>query len=419
MCARHWFLTVFCLAACAPGSRAYSVLTHEAIIDSAWDKAIVPLLTARYPGATPDQLIEAHAYAYGGCILQDMGYYPLGSKFFSDLVHYARSGDFVRNMIREAGSLDEYAFALGALAHYSADTNGHAYAVNRAVPIMYPKLRRKFGDVITYGENHAAHLKTEFGFDVLQVARGTYAPKAYHDFIGFKVAKGVLERAFKNTYGLKLSDVFVSVDLALGTYRRSVSSILPEATRVAWQIKKDEIVKSAPRMTRRRFIYNVSRASYEKEWGREYRRPGAGARVLAWFFRVLPKVGPFRAVAFKTPNQQTALLFEDSFNLALDKYRLFLKQSGAGELQLPNLNFDTGQLAHAGEYALADDTYAELVRKLEDRKFAGVTPALRADILQYYGSAKPPAAAKKKEDQWHKTVLALDKLKAFEPAPIS
>src|SRR5512140_958536 len=122
---------------------AYSVLTHEAIIDSTWDSAIRPLLLKRFPLATAEEVTQAHAYAYGGCIIQDLGYYPFGSKFFSDLTHYVRSGDFILAMLRESQDLDEYAFALGALAHYAADNNGHRMATNPSVPILYPKLRLK------------------------------------------------------------------------------------------------------------------------------------------------------------------------------------------------------------------------------------------------------------------------------------
>jgi hypothetical protein len=184
----------------SPAAEGYSVLTHEAIVDTAWEQSIKPLLLKRFPNSTPDDLIAAHAYAYGGCIIQDMGYYPFGSKFFSDLVHYVRSGDFVTSLIAESQNLNEYAFALGALAHYAADNTGHAIAVNPSVPIEYPKLRREYGKRVTYEDDPAAHLKVEFGFDVLQVARGNYAPKSYHDFIGFQVSKPVLERAFADTY---------------------------------------------------------------------------------------------------------------------------------------------------------------------------------------------------------------------------
>src|SRR6266852_1988156 len=286
---------------CSPLGNSYSVLTHEEIVDLLWKQKIQPLLLKRFPDATEEDLRKAHAYAYGGCILQDMGYYPFGNKFFSDLVHYVRTGDFILALIRNSQDLNEYAFSLGALAHYAADNNGHRIAINRAVPLLYPKLRVKFGDEVTYADDKASHLKTEFAFDVLQVARGRYAPNSYHSFIGFEVAVPVLERAFQDTYSLELKEVFTDLDRAVGSYRRTVSSIIPEMTKVAWQAKKDEIRKDVPSVTRRKFLYNLSRASYEKEWGTGYQKPGVRARLLAFFFRIVPKVGPFKALAFHTP----------------------------------------------------------------------------------------------------------------------
>ncbi|HEY2845143.1 MAG TPA: zinc dependent phospholipase C family protein, partial [Bryobacteraceae bacterium] len=94
------------------------MLTHEAIVDSAWESRIQPLLRARYPQASADEIRMAHAYVYGGSLIQDMGYAPLASKSFSNLTHYVRSGDFVAALLKDAGNLDEFAFALGALAHY-------------------------------------------------------------------------------------------------------------------------------------------------------------------------------------------------------------------------------------------------------------------------------------------------------------
>jgi hypothetical protein len=345
--------------------RGYSVLTHEAIIDAAWSQKIEPLLRKRFPQTTPDGMRDAHAYAYGGCILQDMGYYPFGSKFFSNLVHYVHSGDFVLKMIADSQDVNEYAFALGALAHYAADTVGHPVAVNVAVPIEYPKLERKFGHQMTYEDNPAAHIKTEFGFDVAEVAQGNYAPQAYHDFIGFSVSKPLLERAFHDTYGLELKDVFLNVDLALGTYRRTVSGLIPEATRIAWVLEKKDLRRARPGTTRRKFTYNLSRSSYEKEWGHEYQKPGIGARFLAWLFRLIPKIGPFQGLAIKPPTARTQKLFMESFNRALDMYRNLLSQVDAGRLRLENRNFDTGELSRPGEYKLADETAAELARRLQ------------------------------------------------------
>lgn len=145
---------------CASDSFAYSVLTHEQIVDLLWTDEIRSLLLNRYPGLSEDQLREAHAYAYGGAVIQDLGYYPFGSREFSELVHYVRSGDFVRELLLESQDADEYAFALGALSHYASDISGHP-AVNQAVAIEYPKLRAKCGKSVRYAQDKTAHLKTE------------------------------------------------------------------------------------------------------------------------------------------------------------------------------------------------------------------------------------------------------------------
>ena len=394
-----------------PALSSYSVLTHEAIIDSAWDKNIKPLLVARFPEATPKDLIKAHGYAYGGCILQDMGYYPFGSKYFSDLVHYVRSGDFVVNLLRESQDLDEYAFALGALAHYAADNEGHAIAVNMAVPIQYPKLRRKYGKVVTYADDPTAHIKVEFGFDVVQVARGNYAPQAYHDFIGFEVATPVLARAFHDTYSIDLTDAFNDLDLAIGTYRHTVSGLIPEMTKVAWSMKGEELVKAQPATTRRKFVYNLSRAAYRKEWHKKYEQPGIGARILAFVLRILPKVGPLKALQFKTPTPQTEALFETSFDKTLDLYRSLLTEQERKELALENRDFDTGHPTQPGEYTLADTTYEKLAVQLADRDPATVAPEVRRNVLAFFSNLDLPFAGKKDADDWAKTVAAVEKLR--------
>jgi hypothetical protein len=408
---RILFLLVL-LAPLAPQSRAYSVLTHEAIIDSAWDANIKPLLVHRFPQATDADLTEAHAHAYAGSIIQDMGYYPFGSKLFSDLLHYVRSGDYIVNLIREANDLNEYAFALGSLAHYAADTMGHSIAVNPSVGVEYPKLRRKYGKIVTYEDNPTAHLRVEFSFDVLQVARGDYAPKSYHDFIGFKVSKDLVDRAFHDTYGLDVKDVFGNLDLAIGTYRHTVSAIIPEMTKVAWNIRKDELTKLKPGVTRRKFVYNLSRASYRKEWDGKYEQPGIGARILAFFIRILPKIGPLKALSFKPPTPQTDKFFQESFNKTLDTYRALLKEQNAKNLELPNRDFDTGALTRPGEYKMADNAYAKLAVKLADKGPAAIDPKLLENVLGFFSDLNQPYATKEDPKQWHDTVAALEKLRS-------
>lgn len=394
-----------------PAIQGYSVLTHEAIIDSAWNASIKPLLLRRFPNATPDELNQAHAYTYGGCILQDMGYYPFGSKFFSDLVHYVRTGDFVLALIGESQDLDEYAFALGSLAHYAADNEGHSIAVNPSVAVAYPGLKRKYGKIVTYAEDPTAHLRVEFGFDVLQVARGSYAPQAYHDFIGFQVAKPVLERAFRDTYGLDLKDVFGNLDLALGTYRCAVSRVIPEMTRVAWKLREKDLTAANPRVTRRSFVYNLSHASFRKEWTGPHRDPGIGTRILAFIIRILPKIGPLKALVPKPPTPQTDQWFEQSFDRTLTMYRGLLANLSQHQLQLQDRDFDTGKITSPTEYSLADAAYAKLAVKLAAGDPASIDPKVRENVLAFYRNLDLPFDTKKHPDVWRKTIAAIDKLK--------
>ena len=393
------------------GTGAYAVLSHEAIIDSAWDTNIRPLLLKRFPDATPEELNEAHGYAYGGSIIQDMGYYPHGSFFFSDLTHYVRTGDFVLALLQDAENLDEYAFALGALAHYAADNNGHRIAVNRAVPVLYPKLEKKYGDSVTYEEDKLAHVKTEFGFDVLQVARGRYAPNSYHDFIGFGVSSSLLEQAFQQTYGLDLQSVLTDEDKVLGSYRRDVSQLLPRATRIAWILKKDDIMKDEPGITKRRFLYNLSRASYRRNWGINYQTPTFGERLLAFLARLLPKFGPLKVLQLRTPTPETEKMFEASFNATLDRYRESLNQIGAGKLELPNDNFDTGDNTGPGKYKLDEETHAKLLDLLAKQNFSGSSPKIRAELLDYFGHPDAPYATKQKPKEWARVQAQLAALK--------
>jgi Zinc dependent phospholipase C len=394
---------------------AYSVLTHEEVVDLAWKDNLLPLLKRRFPAATDDDLKKAHAFAYGGSVMQDMGYYPFGNKYFSDLTHYVRSGDFVVNLLKEASDLDEYAFALGALAHYSADNCGHP-TINQVVALEFPKLRKKFGNVVTYEDNPKDHIRAEFGFDVTQVAKNRYTSDAYHDFIGFEISKPVLERAFQDTYGIPLSAVISNEDLAIGTFRRAISTVIPEMTRVALIARRKEIVAETPNFRARQFRYYLSRTNYQKEWGRTYERPGFGTRVLAFFLKLVPKVGPFKTIDFKVPTTQTEDLYIASVDRTIENYTQLLHNTSAGKVQLANTDFDTGRDTQGGEYALTDKTYAHLLDQLAVRNFDQITPELRIDILQFYSDPNAPIATKKKRAAWEKTEDELGKLRALPSA---
>jgi len=402
-----------------PAGNAYAVLAHQALIDAVWETHLKPLLLARYPDATEQELSGAQAYAYGGSIVQDVGYYPHGSHFFSDLTHYVRGGDFVLAMLRDSQNIYDYAFALGALSHYATDNKGHSIGTNRAVPILYPPLRKKFGDFVTYEDDTLAHVKTEFGFDVLQVAQQRYAPSSYHDFIGFEVSRPLLDQAFQETYGIELNRVLDDEDLALNTYRHDVSKLIPQAARIAWSLKRKEIQEDEPSITHQRFLYNLSRASYEKEWGRNYEHPSFKERFYASLYRLLPKFGPLRILQLKTPTPETEKMFEESFNASVGEYRRLLDAERQGTLKLPNLNFDVGRETSGGKYRLNDNAHAQLLHKLADRQFACVSPDLRDELLGFFASPDAPYDVKKDKEAWERVQKELEQLKSANPAPQS
>jgi hypothetical protein len=409
-------LLLTCLLLCGAHCSGYSVLTHEEIIDLLWDQQIKPLLLARFPNANPDELKTAHAYAYGGSVIQDIGYYPFGNHVFSNLTHYVRTGDFVQAMIDDSEDIDQYAFALGALSHYVADINGHPY-INLSVGTVYPKLAREYGPAVPYDVDHEAHLRTEFGFDVLQVAKGRYAPEEFHNFIGFEVSAPLLERAFYDTYGLKLTDVMPNEQLAINTYRRSVSQVIPEMTKVALLVKGDQLRREIPNFNRQHFLYQLSKADYQKSWGSGYQQPGPGAHVMAAIFKVLPKVGPLRDIDFKEPTDKTENLYFKSVDQTVDQYGKALREVKNSDLQTPEINLDTGQPTKRGAYPLADATYRELLDELAYDHFANVSDSLRDNILEFYGGfGFPPSGTRIDKcvaQRWSKTWIEITQLRSL------
>jgi hypothetical protein len=393
-------------------SHGYSVLAHEAIVDALWDVNFKPVLLARFPNVTPEELKKAHGYAYGGAIIQDLGYYPHSNTRFSDLTHYVRTGDFIAALIAQSQSLDEFAFALGALSHYMSDIDGHRLATNPGEAMLYPKLKRKYGPVITYEDNPVAHLQTEFGFDVLEIAKGNFAPQAYHDFIGFNVASPVLERAIRDTYGLELKDLFRNFDRTVGSYRRAVSQTIPKATRIAWAARKDDIERLAPGMTRAKFLYAMKRSSYEREWGKQYDRPSAGERILAALLKLLPPIGPLKAVRFKLPTQDVEKLFTESFDRSTSQYRAAVGVGQVNALHLENKNYDVGVITPAGVYRLDDDTHAYWLNLLAQKRFGTVTAPISDELLSYYSNLNAPLHTKKRPKDWKRLLTQLDELKS-------
>jgi hypothetical protein len=390
-------------------SPAYSVLTHEQIVDSLWASDIKKILLERYPDATVEDLRKAHAYAYGGSLIQDMGYYPYGNKLFSDLVHYVRSGDFVTELIRDSKDINELSFALGALAHYASDTTGHP-AVNESVSLTFPRLRAQYGEDVTYADDPKAHVRTEFGFDVAEVALRHYTSEGYHDFIGFQVAQPLLDRAFLRTYGIPLNEVLPDEERAIQSYRHALSVWIPRLTEVALITKKKEL-QAVPDFDPKKFRYILHRREYEREWGKNYMKPGWGARFLAALVKILPKVGPLATLDIKTPDAQTERLYVKSVEQTVDVYRQFLAQANNPTITLDDRNLDTGRATRAAEYTLTDKAYAALLKRLAKDNYAQSTPELRANLLDFYSDIDRPIETKRHKDDWREVLHDLDTLK--------
>jgi len=370
-------------------SEGFSVLSHEAVIDACWERSILPVLRKRFPDCSDEDLRLAKAYAYGGAIMPDMGYFPFGSIFFTDLVHYCCSGDFTEALLSEAQDVNEYAFALGALAHYNADNYGHPLAINCSVPMVYPKDRKKYGDTVTFVKDPIDHRRMEFGFDVLQVARGNYEHKNYNDFIGFEVSKQLMERAFLKTYGLSLQSVFTNLDLAIAAFRLSVKNLFPTLTQAAWVNKRDDIQKLYPEMTKKEYKYHLSQKEYKKTW------KGTPLRVnfVAEVIRFMPKFfGNARVLRFRMPTPDAESLFNKCFDTVVTHYTISLQQILNGGITLENLDYDTGHPSRMGEYPLGDETYFKLLKKLSDDHFDHLTPEEETNILEFYG--KPASTDK-------------------------
>ncbi|WP_158827211.1 zinc dependent phospholipase C family protein [Mucilaginibacter lacusdianchii] len=394
-------------------SSAFSILAHEAIIDAEWERTMVPILKKKYPSVTLQDLIKAHSYAYGGSLVADIGYMPGGNSQFTDLLHYVRSGDFIINLIEEAQNLDEYAFALGALSHYIADKYGHSMATNVTVPRLYPELRQKFGNVVTYEEDHTSHSRMEFAYDVVQVGRSNYATVAYHDFIGFNIATPPLERAFQKTYGQDMHTYFKNFSSNIGMLRWGVKNLFPAMTKQAWKSKKDDIIKTNAAAKSKTFRYKMARRMYNEEFGGKSNRPDFKARALAFIIKIAPKIGPLKNLKFVYPGVEGEKRFVAVFDTIVSKYGDALRQVNAGRLRIPDINFDTGELAAYGDYRLADETYCRLVSDLQKNGMQYMSPALQQHIVQYYRYADLHSLFKESPEKVPDFKLALQQIQSY------
>lgn len=432
MLARHTFYSLICAFLISllmlPQCSAYSVLTHQQMIDLAWEPSIKPLLLARYPNTTAAQLRVAQSYAYGGCEIQDAGYYPFGHVFFSDLTHYIRTGDFVASLIRNAHNVNELAFALGALSHYVGDSVGHHDAVNPATAIAFPKLALQYGHSITYDESPHGHVRTEFAFDVDQLTKHHFAPLAYLDHIGLRVSGDLLERAFFETYGLHLYEVLGKKrrTATISSYRHSVRSFLPDFAHAEVLIHQHDFPAEPDNAEIQQLHQRLLQADYNNGWQNARKKPGFKTHLLAFFVILVPKIGPISDLAIKVPTEETETRYVASINRSMDLYEDLmnrLRQSDSQDpemvMKLDNRDLDTGYVVQPGGYPLTDKTYAKLLARITAK--VGTEPApsgLKRDILAYYSDPNSPISTKKNAKAWKKVQDELAVLRDMPVVPV-
>ena len=432
-------------------AHAYSLLTHEQLIDLTWKESIVPLLLGRYPGLTPAELEEARAYAYGGCVIQDIGYYPFGDNEYSNLTHYVRSGDFVVNLFRDATNADELAFAVGALSHYIGDSVGHSTAINLAVPVEFPKLGAEFGPVVNYAQGKRQHVQTEFAFDINEIAHHRMAPVHYLRHIGLKVPVEQLALAFYQTYGLR--EDFTGKRgrrVNVSAYRFAVRAFIPRLAYAITLLRRSHEPADPDTPDAVEIEKEALQVATENDWQAYRHKAGIGTWALAGLLFLLPKVGPLKMVAVKGPTETTEAEYLHSVVLSTAALRKVLagftqpgaanaasptasasaaaavpaevaksqtlpahsataprrpksegpRQSSDPRHPLPNRDLDTGATTKPGGYSLTDATYAQLLHKLTQQPALAIPPGIKEDIQAYYADLSAPFTTKKDPQQW-------------------
>ena len=401
----------------------YSVQSHQELIDLAWKQSIRPILLKHYPTLTEAQLQEAHAYAYGGCAIQDFGYYPFGNAFFSDLTHYVRSGDFVISLLRNAHNADELAFAIGSLSHYIGDTVGHSAAINLSVPVEFPKLQTKYGPSVNYAQNPHAHVQTEFAFDVNQLSKRRFAPSAYVKYVGLEVPRDLLRKTFFETYGLNLPDIIGTKETSIRVYRYAVRRFLPNIARAETILHKKNFPDDLPSQDLDDLTKDLLQASADNNWEAYRKTPGFTSHLYAGWLYILPKVGPLKMLSIKGPNQQTEDLYIKSMNRSIKSMRFVLTHFDRIEYYLPNRDLDTGLVVKPGGYPLADRTYAELLAMITKSPDKVVPNQLKHDLLGYYADPQAPIFTKNDPKKWAqvqanlKTLETMKTIGELDPLP--
>jgi len=360
------------------------------------------ILLNRFPSLTTEQLRKAHAYAYGGCVVQDSGYYPFANEFFSDLTHYVRSGDFVQKLFQHAHTANELAFAIGALSHYVGDSIGHSQATNPSVAIMFPKLRDKYGSSVNYAQGKYQHGQVEWAFDACQAAKLRLAPAAYVHDIGLDVPREQLADAFYETYGIPLREIVSGPLPAMKTFRFGARSFLPNFTYAEALLHKGGFPADTSGPELEEYEREIGQLPKEEGWDQYRRKPGVRTHLLGGLIVILPKLGMLKMLAIKDPTVETERAYIASVNLSTATLAVYLRQLMGTKMNtgLTDRDLDTGQPVVPGGYPLTDKTYARLLARLTKVPTQPVPAGLKQDIIAYYADPAAPISTKKEPKEW-------------------
>jgi hypothetical protein len=414
-------LVLVAFGCAAPAARGYSLLTHEQLIDLTWQDSIVPFLRSRYPNLTPADLDRARAYAYGGCVIQDIGYYPFGDRSFSNLTHYVRSGDFVENLLRDATNADELAFAVGALSHYIGDSTGHPEATNLAVPLEFPALGAKYGPVVSYAEGKHQHVQTEFAFDINEIVHHRVAPLSYLRHVGLKVPVRLVGQAFYQTYGLTDFAGRRAHRFKVSEYRWALRTFIPHVAYSVTVLHRSHMPADPDTPDAHELENEAATTNTQNHWDAYRRKAGFETYALAGVLFVLPKFGPLALVSIKGPTPSTEADYLHSVVQATAALRWTLTRftpvaergaQPAGttgfapaapfdpKQPLPNRDLDTGNVVKPGGYSLTDSTYASLLHRITRLPTQPIPPGIKEDIEAYYADPSAPIATKHNPKKW-------------------
>jgi hypothetical protein len=407
------------LLASARPAGGYSVLTHEELIDLTWPDSIKPLLLSRYPKLTPAELREARAYAYGGCVIQDLGYYPFGNPLFSKLLHYVRTGDFVRSLFRNSKNANDTAFAIGALAHYFGDTVGHPEAVNRAVASEFPELEAKYGSNVNYAEGPRQHVRAEFAFDINDIVKHRLAPESYLNHIGFQVPVPLLATAFFETYGLRLGKVIGQHRPTMKGYRYSVRTLLPRVAYAETLLYRKRMPADTPGPDLDELNRQIATVAAYDHWIGYRKHAGVGTYLLAGVIYILPKFGPLVDLKLRPPSAAAEQQYVTSMLHTVSALRQTLAAANRSG-SIPNKDLDTGDFVYPGTYSLEDYAYADLLHQMTLDPTSPIPFGIKRDLLAYFADlskAKYIQADPKRLAQVQADLLVLTTIPTHEHEP--